>query len=405
MRYSVTYEEFHIVPKPDHNSLPKQKRIATMATSTVQQNPHQIKYEQLSVAVHRHVELSEKLTDRGNIEITQKFTRLLRAQVQVAYRAARRVQKPLPRRWSTAPQTPEPWNAEPYMALFKGLDGVDRWCRYTLAERPFFSIPAAPYKADAIAHYREQTLARLYWVLERSDMHEPLFPSGLGRDRYCIGDWPTNQYKLRSRLPYILIWLTLGDMDIPLSAEWDSIFFGIGGVSFLERSTTRYIKKLGVEHGFMKEDSMTRVAEFTQPTTASDMCSICREAYANDDANHEPAVKTVCGHLVGRDCLQQWTDTFLATHDRDGVTCPQCRAALTIGQFSVVDQPIVWDLVNWFRNDRELDEEVDKFLEDAREEDLQRCYQPQVGVMLTKLHERYHKGVELLGKIGIAPLL
>jgi hypothetical protein len=405
MRHSVTYKEFHIVLKPDHTPLSKQKRIATMATWIVRQNSHQIKYEQLSVAVHRHVEASERLTDRQDVEITQKFTRLLRLQVKVAYRAARWAQKPLPRVWSTTPQAPEPWNAEPYMALFKCLDGVDRWCRYTLADRPLFAIPAAPYKADAIAHYREQTLARLYWVLERSDMNQPLFPSGLGRTRYCFGKWPTNQYMLRRRLPWPLVWLTLGDTDIPLSAEWDSIFFGIGGVSGLEHLAVRYIMKLGLEHGHMKTDSMKRVAEFTQPTTERGICSICREAYANDDANHEPAVKMVCGHLIGRDCLQQWTDTFLETHDPNGVTCPQCRAALAIGRFCLADQPIVWELINWFRNDRELDEEVDEFLQDARLEDLQRCYQPKVGVMLTKLHERYHKGVELLGKMGIVPLL
>jgi hypothetical protein len=378
-----------------------------MANSASTQRQHRNTYEQLSVAIKRHITLSDALTDLQDLEIAQTFTLLLRRQLAATYEAARRLRKPLRTKRYAIPTNKAddrsvPWDPDEYMPLFKGLDLLERKCRYALAGKPMFPIPEAPYKADTVGHYRVQTVARLIWILEREDEEEPMFPAGLGRDRYCIGEWPTNSYQQRGLLPLESSWMARGNVDIPLSAEWDSLFFAVGGLSFIERKTMRFLRNLGIERGLMKPDGMKRVTEFTQPVAGDGDCPVCGDAYADDGVEgHEPAVKLVCGHVIGRDCLQQWTDTFILAHDSNGVTCPNCRAALVIGQLPLADQPLVWDLINWFRSDRTLDEEIDLFLVNAEEEDLASPCQPSFGIMITKLHERFCKAVELLEKLGI----
>jgi hypothetical protein len=74
-------------------------------------------------------------------------------------------------------------------------------------------------------------------------------------------------------------------------------------------------------------DSVVKVEDVTTPWTKEvgegEECCICRYTFGpeySDENITEPAVKTVCGHVLGTQCVQQWIEG----HN----TCPVCRQPL-----------------------------------------------------------------------------
>lgn len=185
--------------------------------------------------------------------------------------------------------------------------------------------------------------ARTHWLHEREFGSELLFPSH-GRDRYAGETWPLLPEDQLDDLPKRLHWLVDTSEPLKLSpnAEWDAILELVGGVTALEQGALSRFRDHLVRRGYVKVDGMRRVEEFTQPATAEaiadgcTVCPICMETFSDGSADElESAVMTVCGHFLGRKCLQQWADAAAESGSEDDTTCPTCRTALIIGQFPI----------------------------------------------------------------------
>jgi hypothetical protein len=53
-------------------------------------------------------------------------------------------------------------------------------------------------------------------------------------------------------------------------------------------------------------------------------CLICDELFANKESTGlERPVETVCNHIIGKHCLQEWRSTITARDEQDNTSCPQ----------------------------------------------------------------------------------
>ncbi|KAF2826995.1 hypothetical protein CC86DRAFT_382036 [Ophiobolus disseminans] len=247
---------------------------------------------------------------------------------------------------------------------------------------------------------RNNVVARVCWLLEREFNLEPGFPKH-GRDRFATGNWHWSTETQQQILPKEKHWMIggNGNLKLPVSAEWGSIFQIVGKLTEFKVHFLENARSSAVKAGLMTHYATKRVQEFTQPATMEALragctsCVICGDTFAETAIQGtEPAVEMVCGHFIGERCLQAWVDGFAANNDEDNVTCPHCRTCLVLGQFPGHLRghlrPAVQEFVAFLRNDRVLDEQVDKSLldaKDAKEDDIKGCYGPEIGGCCTSL--------------------
>jgi hypothetical protein len=130
-------------------------------------------------------------------------------------------------------------------------------------------------------------------------------------------------------LPPSLIWIVAGDYGVLISAEWSAIFQVVGTATEFEMSCLATLRKYYANE--VSENAMTPVENFTEPSMIDSECPVSRDEFRDNGVEkHEPAVKTSCGHHLGRRWLQEWTGKF---RQESEVTCPSCRTPLAIGMF------------------------------------------------------------------------
>jgi hypothetical protein len=154
--------------------------------------------------------------------------------------------------------------------------------------------------------------------------------------------------------------------------------------------------------GIMDEHGMHHVGNFTEAATQQAIsagcteCPMCGDQFDDDGADrHEFAVKMICGHFIGKECLQAWADQFIQDGYSDETNCPCCRHALLAGQFLASLQNPLLEFVAFLRSDPAPDEQVNEVLLNSTEEAWECCYGPEFGDMLAKLDERRQKGARL----------
>jgi hypothetical protein len=149
--------------------------------------------------------------------------------------------------------------------------------------------------------------------------------------------------------------------------------------------------------GLVTADAAKSVETFTLSWIGESMgsdcedCPICTLKLAETAAEGaEVAVKTRCGHIIGKDCLQSWVDSWHADGKQGVPTCPNCRTPLHnyIALLPSEMQPVMREWVAYARGDEELDKTVDGFLLGARETEIDGCYIALLGSMLAKLETR-----------------
>jgi hypothetical protein len=112
-------------------------------------------------------------------------------------------------------------------------------------------------------------------------------------------------------------------------------------------------------------------------------------------------MKTMCGYYIGMDCNQQRTDTFAVRKGQEEVSYSTYRTTLCIGQYPFEVCGKAWEFVEYPRSDPAFDQEFDPFSLNAEEEDVRRCYGPELGVMLAKLYTRLEVARKMLDDILI----
>lgn len=156
------------------------------------------------------------------------------------------------------------------------------------------------------------------------------------------------------------------------------------------------IQESCIEQDYIDNNCMEHVGKIKELTTVEAIeaecteCIVCYKRLADVGAPRtEPAVKTICGHFFGGNCLQKCVD--MHEGNEDDFKCPYCRTCLFIGEFPLDMQGPLRDFVECLRGDQLLDEEVDRFLPNAKEADLGGCYGTESGVMLEKLPRKVEK--------------
>lgn len=307
---------------------------------------------------------------------------------------------------SVGPEPHQTWPTKilpSYQSTLASLDTLSRSLRYAIVNKPLFSLPdTGPYTSNQAYFSRNNTIARLSWLHHRNFASDPVFPNRW-RNRYAMDDWYRDPDVLREVLPLDYHWLVASDDDlqIPINAEWTSIFRIVGEVTRMGQGLLERFLEVLVKKGVMRKDAMLHAASFTQRATwqaikaGVERCVICGGRHYVLWGSGEPredAVKLVCGHFIGEKCLQDWLDTkFVAEDEEDDVNCPLCRTCLIIGSYPQHLQGTIKELVEHMRSDEALDREVDEFLLGAKEEDGRGCYGPELGVMLENMDLRRKK--------------
>ncbi|KAF1918901.1 hypothetical protein BDU57DRAFT_535950 [Ampelomyces quisqualis] len=282
---------------------------------------------------------------------------------------------------------PEPWDYDNYIHLILHLDRADRRLRHELNGIPIFPLPEIDL--PLIPHYRSLAVSRVCWLTARDMLHEPRFPNKWC-NRFDTRDFivlPAPQRAFfRSNVPWIILWMVEGDFNVPVGGEdWSAVFQIVGMATEFEMSWLGKLMKAYANE--VNQNAIERVGEFTQPAAVDGECPICGNDFGDQNfKDQEPAVKTICGHYIGKDCLQSWADMSIAAGKAHEVTCPSCRTALFIGIFPVRAQANICKLMDYLGSDRALAEEVDSFLLKGIWSSLVfRCYGTKLEVMLNKL--------------------
>jgi hypothetical protein len=230
---------------------------------------------------------------------------------------------------------PEPLDPNRYVQLFVGLDVLDNRLRHELSRMPMFRLPSFDPTVVAIDH--SVVVGRVCWLITRILEREGLWPMRW-RNRFDTGEWISEKEEQKKffdeKMPPALKWMVEGDFDVPVSAEWSAIFHVVSKATQFE--VTCLAALWGRYNLEIDENTMDSVAEFTQPATVDGECPICGDDFGDADIkDHEPSVETICGHYIGRNCLQEWTNKFADEEGATETTCPNCCTALIIGMFPV----------------------------------------------------------------------
>jgi hypothetical protein len=88
--------------------------------------------------------------------------------------------------------------------------------------------------------------------------------------------------------------------------------------------------------------------------------------------------------------LRAWVRSWDIERKEGVATCPSCRTGIwtTVDELRGVLKSIVRELVAYLRSDPDLDWEVDAYLLNFNEQDLDECADVSFGVMLEKLNRR-----------------
>ncbi|EUC46202.1 hypothetical protein COCMIDRAFT_25747 [Bipolaris oryzae ATCC 44560] len=300
----------------------------------------------------------------------------------------------------------------------------ERELRYLAHDKEIFPLPREDVCATESRELLEAVLvgvnhdmvaARVLYLLKESSEGRSTFPSDGGL-RYGGRDfWANLTGGDEVLLPEQYRFLRWDHRMEPLSQEWQAAVGLVGWLTQQERNLARTIRGSCVEASVIDTDDRV---ELSQTSIAYEMigpnckdCPVCQEGLAKAAAEDgEVPIKTPCGHVVGKDCLQAWVKPWDGDEKPGNPTCPMCRAQLPLlGSLPLIKQlellprevqQIAREWVAYARSDEALDREVDTFLLEAREEEIYGCYGVELGDMLARLETRrltfiqYQKALE-----------
>jgi len=316
---------------------------------------------------------------------------------------------------SSSSEKPTLWSDDMIRQHVNTVDALcraERELRYAAHAKEIFPLPTIVKGPDARREQQLQTrfaVARLLWLFQKKSEGRSTFPSsGTSPLRYDDAEWILDPDYQRLRLPDTHKFLLALNREVPMSLEWQAVLKLVGRITLAEHGFLDMACRLLVSQGMISKDVNKKVEHFTKSATMEAVllgnpeCTICTLAYSDaprDDV--EPAVKTCCGHYIGRNCLQAWIQSW-ENGQKEGVPkCPNCRSHL----FCQIDmlperlQPCVREYIAYLRSDPELDQQADSFLLAACEEEVDGCFDPSLGTMLARLYDRSIRIDELIGRL------
>ena len=302
---------------------------------------------------------------------------------------------------------PPPATMDDQLETLGRIRHFERYLRYAAHGRELFPLAGREHDGprihmesihmDSLISYA--VLARILFLTRRGRQGRGTFPTD-GSLRYDNPDFEVEPEDVNGLLPQQYQFLRYVNRRKPLSLEWEAVVGLVGSITLEEYQLVETIYLQCEAEGILSPYTAKPVETFTTPGTsealASDCgdCPACTKGFGDTGADDvEPAVKTRCGHFMGKACLQTWVDVW-EDEEKTGVpTCPHCRAPLDdlITVLPPNVQPVVREWMAYARSDSELDGEVDAFPLAAREQEAEQCFDVSLGVMLEKLETRRNR--------------
>jgi hypothetical protein len=111
-------------------------------------------------------------------------------------------------------------------------------------------------------------------------------------------------------------------LGLPIPNEWETTLALVGRLTSLELHVLDACRLRTWPEATPAERAgrMRLVGNFTQSINAADAiaagcprCFLCDDTFSDEDGEDlERPVKTICGHVVGKQCLQKWTNILAA---------------------------------------------------------------------------------------------
>lgn len=229
--------------------------------------------------------------------------------------------------------------------------------------------------ADITSFMRQWIATRVLWVQAKKEAGEECYTAS---KRYSDHAYDTRF--LDRHLSADSLWIL--DPSILVGLEILTLMLE---VTEIDMCILRMLSK--VKH--LQRPGRIRIETITEPCTKKAMsskdaqdheCLMCRATYAlkySRTKATEPAVKTKCGHIFGRDCLQEWL--------KKSETCPKCRTEIAgIGVQLSKGARTVYKKTRQIEARRmKLDEEIDSYFSKRPEV----CYGEQMRELLDELRK------------------
>lgn len=277
----------------------------------------------------------------------------------------------------------------------------ERRMHYVSQKKVFWELPDELDEVFMEPNFEPQytITARLIWLINRDQDEKQ---SDEDESRYLNEDSVWDLDDQWSALPDEYRWLF--DYNFQPSLDRFAFMQYAGGLMQMEREFYAHLP-LWLEE--LKEQGVPRVAQYDifeccVPILCDDECPICTETYGSLDLEDmgidtEAAVELECGHIIGNKCLQAWVDS----DNENSAACPLCRRKLfdIIDGFPVSMRPTLRAFETIIGAVSEYKNQIDAFLLDGTRENLDVCYEVEVGQMihdLQYLYERARKEQEKL---------
>ena len=289
---------------------------------------------------------------------------------------------------------------------------LSRRLRYAQARKPCFPLPNNFKNFTLILPWsqerpRQMIAARIMWAKKRREAR--ITTSDVGKKRLRYETLKAEDYcQQRKELLKEYNWMT----KIPLSLEWMAMLDFAGQLTRWEDECTIELDGIVAEfkmRGVIDEGCRLKVANHARPSSKEEaekeygvgsQCTICHQLF--DHA----AVETYCTprpHYFCADCLEMWINSDV-NRARGSHKCPLCKteivdaAGCRIGLLPGEIQPVLERYVDAFRENRELDREIDEFL--LGHPEMGECYNSGVGEMLERLGRRFAEQKKLRGELA-----
>jgi hypothetical protein len=106
-----------------------------------------------------------------------------------------------------------------------------------------------------------------------------------------------------------------GRLGLPVSTEWEAVFALVGRLTSIEVDVLDVFRRRIWQGDSMAEragrirvvENFTEIINVENAVAAGCVnCPICDEVFVNKDcAGLEPPLKTICNHIIGKQCLQE----------------------------------------------------------------------------------------------------
>lgn len=235
----------------------------------------------------------------------------------------------------------------------------DRMIKYSLKGVNFWEIlddedhPIHQLSCDCTRRARILIAGRVSWIEKQLREGKDPYPT---KGRYA--NLITNPESLRNSLSGIRKWLI--DWAIPPTFELHILMTRFWELDTRINMMRLWVSKLAEKGPDVKILVDDISVEWTEKAMCSknNTCDICMFTFDlefNDEELTEPAVRTMCGHVLGKVCLQTWAET----HN----TCPKCRKALFefVKFLPLAAQPLYHEMKSIRGEMMQLDKEIDAY--------------------------------------------